>query len=124
MEADPRERDYQAVRKEFERIERSIHDHDIRMWLAVEGEPHDDVAEAVAREQRHRRILDDLEKIAHTEKFVMSDVMIQIDGDRARVTYMLQGVGPSDRPMPRGGTMSFVRKQGQWVVDDHHFIDG
>ena len=120
-EAEPRERDYHAVRREFERVESKIHDHDMGLWLVVEGEPHDEGAGASAREERHRRILDDFEKLGHVQNFAMSEVKIEIDGDRAHLRYTLQSWPQPWRPMPSGGTMEFVRKQGRWVLDDHHF---
>ena len=122
-ESEPRQRDYHAVRREFERIERKIHDHDMGLWLVVEGEPHDQGAGAAAREERHRRILDDFEKLGHGQDFAMSDVQIEIDGDRAHLRYTLHSSPQPWRPMPGGGRMEFVRRQGRWVLDDHHFVD-
>ena len=122
-ESQPRERDYHAVKSEFERIERKIHDRDIGFWLVVEGEPHEEGAGAAAREERHRRILDDFGNLAHGGNFAMTDVDIKVDGERAHLRYALQSWPEPWRPMPRGGTMEFVRRQGRWVLDDHRFAD-
>jgi hypothetical protein len=118
-EIDPRERDYHAVKSEFARIERKIRAHDMSLWLLVEGEPHDKGAGVT--EERHRRILRDFETLGHAQTFAMSDVKIEIDGDRASVRYALQRWPQRWRSMPAGGRMEFVRKQGRWVLDDHRF---
>jgi hypothetical protein len=120
-EAQPHERDYHAVSNEFERIERKIRKHDISLWLVIEGEPHDAGAGAAAREERHRRILDDFDKLGHLRNFSMADVAIEVDGDRAHLRYTLEGRSDDLRPTPSGGTMEFVRRQGRWVLDDHSF---
>ena len=122
-EVQPGERDYHAVRDEFKRIERKIHDHDMGLWLVIEGEPHDQGAGTAAREERHRRILDDFEKLGHARNFAMTDVDVKVDGDRAHLRYTLQSWPEPWRPMPSGGTMEFVRTQGRWVLDDHRFAD-
>jgi hypothetical protein len=122
-EAAPRERDYHAVRRAFQIIDRKIHDHDFGTWYMVEGGPHDNGADSPAREERHHRILEDFERLGHTQSFAISDVEIEIDGDRAHLRYKLQAWPQPWKPMPQGGRMEFVRRQGEWVLDDHHFSD-
>lgn len=120
-EAKPSERDYHVVQKEFARIEQKIHQHDMSLWLVVEGEPHDRTAGAP--EERHRRILRDFDTMSDLPRFEMSQVNIEILGDRAKVRYALQSWPQPWRPMPSGGRMEFVRRQDQWVLHDHHFLD-
>ena len=122
-EAAPRERDYHAVKGEFERIERKIREHDGSLWLAVEGEPHDQGPGVALREERHRRILADFDRLGHVASFAMSVVEIEIDGDRAHLRYRLQSNPEPWRPMPNGGRMEFVRRDTRWVLDDHLFIE-
>lgn len=122
-EAQPGERDYHAVRSEFERIEREIHEHDIGIWIAIEGEPHDQGPGHAEQERRHARILEDFRRLSRAKSFSMSDVDIEVEGDRAHLTYALQ-VSADEywQGVPTQGTMEFVRKQGAWVLDDHHFV--
>ena len=120
-EAQPRERDYHAVRAEFLRIAREIRNHDQGMWVVVEGPRQDQGSSAAAQEDHQRRVLADFELISHLQGFVMSEVQIEIDGDRARLRYRLQASPEPGKPAPGGGQMDFVRKDGQWVLEDHRF---
>ena len=63
----------------------------------------------------------DFEVLSHLQGFVLSDVQIDLDGDRAHLRYRLQASPEPGKPTPGGGRMEFGRKGSLWVLEDHRF---
>ena len=118
----PREHDRHVVVSQVRELERSIRSHGPDLWLFVEGNDKRDNGD-VDRETRHQVMLRDFERLGRLEGFAITDIVVQIDGDKALATYRVRGVARLvGEIVPRGGQLEFVRRQDSWQVARHQFV--
>lgn len=115
--------DRQAVLDQVREMKAGIRSHGPGLWMFVEGndapEPPDP-----KREARHQAILRDFERLAHLDGFDMTDIIVEVRGAEALVSYRVSGVAtPIEPPPPAGGEIRFRRGPAGWVLEDHRFVE-
>lgn len=119
-----RDHDTHVVRAFVREIETRVHVHDEPgLWLLVER---NDVREKpdTEQERRHQAILSTFERLSHLEDFKMTDVDVDVEGEEARVSYLISATSPRDQlPPPRRGEMHLIRDGSSWRLVEHRLID-
>ena len=118
----PREHDRHTVASQVRELERRLRSHGPDLWLLVEGGD-DRGGGAGLQEARHQAMLRDFERLDGLEGLAMTDVEVQIDGDKALATYRIHASAGPGEGVPRGGQLEFVRRKEGWRVAGHRFVE-
>ena len=119
----PREHDRHRVATQVHELERSIRSHGPELWLFVEGADHARQGASPDQETRHQAMLRDFERLGRMDDLALTDVEVQVDGDKARATYRIRATTRPGERIPSGGVLEFVRHKEGWQVAGHRFVE-
>lgn len=114
------ERDLYAILDQVAEIETRLRAGDAGVWRLFED---DQPPDSPDRHHGNARIIQDMERLAHLEDLRLRDAQVEVQGDTAQATYLLDGRGSiGGEPIPSGGQLAFRRAGEVWRPYGHAFV--